>query len=345
MKSRDQSAPTIKDIARACGVSEATVSYVINGKRVLRDETRERVRKTMREMKYHPSAVARGLSSKRMYTLGISLGAVDAVDFMSHPYASGILQGVVIESQRQGFNIALFTETWKGAAISAPKLRDGRTDGVLVVSPRLESDILESLFALNVPTVAISAETTVAVPTVDVDNYLGSRLAAQHLIELGHTRIAYLTGNDYLASYRPRLQGFLDAMKDAGIEPRPEYVLKSDFSGTMMNAQTVELLSLPEPPTAICAGNDIMGVGVIETAKAMGVDVPGRLSVVGFDDIPACQLVMPNLTTVHQPFKNIGIRATRLLVERVQQGEPEKPAAALIAPELVVRDSSTAPVG
>ncbi|HEY3331044.1 MAG TPA: LacI family DNA-binding transcriptional regulator [Capsulimonadaceae bacterium] len=344
MRTLGNKPPTIKDIAAACGVSEATVSYVINGKRVLRDDTRLRVQTAIREMRYHPSAVARGLSSKRLHTLGVSLGAIDAVEFLSHTYVSAILQGVVTQAQSNGLNITLFTEPWMGSSISAPRLRDGRTDGVLVIGPRLESDILDSLHGLGVPTVAVSAEGPSAVPMVDVDNYAGARMATEHLIKLGHRRIAYLTGNDYLASYKPRLQGYLDAMKHAAIPVRDEFVLQSDFSGTLMTGQTIQLLGLTEPPTAIFAGNDIMGIGVIEAAKSIGVDVPGQLSVVGFDDIGACVNVTPNLTTIRQPFHEIGMEATKLLIEMIKTGVHEDAAKpVLLAPTLVMRQSTAGP--
>ncbi len=343
MKTKEpRTTPTIKDIARVCGVSEATVSYVINGKRVLRDDTRERVRKVMREMRYHPSAVARGLSSKRLFTLGVSLGAVEAVEVLFHPYVSRIMQGVLTQAQREGFNITLFTEPWHDANISAPRFRDGRNDGVLVITPRVGSDILESLMGLGVPAVAVSAEAPETMPMVDVDNYAGARMATSHLLSLGHRRIAYLTGNADLASYVPRLAGYHDAMKEAGVEVRPEFLLLSDFSGTLMVDQTRYLLGLPDRPTAIFAGNDIMGVGVIETARSLGVSVPHQLSVIGYDDSGLCNTVSPNLTTVRQPFFEIGIESTRLLIERVQDGVRDEPISPiLIAPSLVVRESTS----
>ncbi len=120
IQQRENGVPTIKDIAHACGVSEATVSYVINGKRVLKADTRERVISVMREMNYHPSAVARGLSGKKAHTLGVLFPVIESVAFVTNPYATGLLQGVFWQAQREGFNVTLFTSMWENAQSSAP---------------------------------------------------------------------------------------------------------------------------------------------------------------------------------------------------------------------------------
>lgn len=205
---RENGVPTIKDIARVCGVSEATVSYVINGKRVLKADTRERVFQVMREMNYHPSAVARGLSGKKAHTLGVLFPVIESTGFVTNPYATGLLQGVFLQAQREGFNVTLFTSNWENAQVSAPPLRDGRTNGVLVIAPPLGSDILSRLASLHVPVVGISAPKHAGVAVVDVDDEAGVQLATQHLIELGHRCIAYLTGNTTPRLMRRAMPGF-----------------------------------------------------------------------------------------------------------------------------------------
>ncbi len=335
--------PTIKDIARVCGVSEATVSYVINGKRVLKDDTRVRVLSAMREMNYHPSAMARGLSGKKAHTLGVLFPVIESIGFVTNPYATGLLQGVFWAAQREGFNVTLFTSRWENAQVSAPPLRDGRTDGVLVVAPPLGSDILSGLASLNVPVVGISAAKHAGVAVVDVDDEAGLQIATQHLIELGHRRIAYLTGNDDTASYAPRYGGFCTAMATAKLEVESRWVRTSDFNGSMAFEQTCELLRHSPRPSAIIAGNDSIAMGVLEAARSMGVCVPRELSVIGFDDVPAAILLSPALTTVHQPLIEIGEKATALLVERMRDhfsaiGEEVH----LLPPQLIVRDSTAA---
>ena len=335
--------PTIKDIAQVCGVSEATVSYVINGKRVLRADTRERVTRVMREMNYHPSAVARGLSSKRVHTLGILFGAVDSIEFSTNSYVNGLLQGIMLHAQNTGFDITFFTAKWQNAGVSAPPLRDGRTDGVLAIAPLLNSDMLEGLSSLGIPHVSISASADTNAVNVDVDNYAGSRLAAQHLIELGHRRIAYLMGNDDLASFTPRRAGFVDALQEAGIALNPQWIQMSHFDGSRAFEQTRALLQETERPSAICCGNDHIALGVLEAARSLDIDVPQQLSVIGFDDVPAAMFSTPQLTTIRQPLREIGIRATQMLIEQLS-GEQKENAARqmLFAPELIVRQSTAA---
>lgn len=335
--------PTIKDVARACGVSVATVSYVINGTRVLKPDTRERVLKAMEEMNYHPNAVARGLSSKKVHTLGVHCGVIHSHEFFANPYASGILQGVLKRAAQEGFDVTLFSRRWENAVISLPSLSDGRTDGILVIAPSLDSDILLSLSSGPMPLVAISATPHARIPTVDVDNYQGMRIVIRHLVELGHRHIAAILGDDDLASFEPRRQGIHDALAEAAIEPRPDWIMTSRFSGEWAFEQTSALLRASEPPTAICAGNDTIALAIIDAARCAGVSVPQQLSVVGFDDSPSATLVSPNLTTVRQPLREIGNCATGLLIDRMRGhrvADDERPH--LLSPELIVRGSTSA---
>ncbi|RYX86815.1 LacI family transcriptional regulator [bacterium] len=335
--------PTIKDVARVCGVSVATVSYVINGTRVLKQDTRERVLKAMEEMNYHPNAVARGLSSKRVHTLGVHCGVVHSHEFFANPYASGILQGVLKRAAEEGFDVTLFSRRWENAALSAPPLSDGRTDGILVIAPSLQSDILSSLSASQMPLVAISAASQPHLPIVDVDNYEGMKMAVRHLIELGHTRIAAILGNDDLSSFVPRRQGVCDALTEADLQVRPDWIMASRFSGEWAFEQTSALLQSSEPPTAICAGNDTIAVAIIEAARYAGVCVPEQLSVVGFDDSPSATLVTPNLTTVRQPLLEIGNCAAGLLIDRMRGHKvADDERHHLLSPELIVRGSTSA---
>ncbi len=337
---RENLTPTIADIARVCGVSKMTVSYVINGKSVLKPETRERVLRTMKEMNYHPSAVARGLSSKKVHTIGLLLPVFGAAEFVTNPYANGVLQGILWQAEREGYNATIFTSRWENAEVSAPQLRDGRTDGIVVIAPPLYSDIVSGLAALKMPVVAIAAQPQEGASVVDVDNEAGLRLVTQHLLELGHRHIVYLTGNDDLASFQPRRAGFCSAMAAADIEVTPEMIQVSRFDGKLAFEQTSSLLRQPNPPTAIIAGNDTIGIAVIEAARCAGVSVPRQLSVVGFDDLPAATLVSPNLTTVHQPLTEIGEKAISLLVERTNRPFDSNGDMHLLQPQLVVRGSS-----
>lgn len=336
--------PTIKDIARACDVSTATVSYVINGKNTLLPETRERVLRTMREMNYHPSAVARGLAKKRMNTLGILFDNIGSEIAIWHPYTSGILQGVLAASAQAGYNVTIFTELWQSAELSLPKLRDQRTDGIIIVAPPTDTDILPSLRSAGSRVVTISSESdSFGMPAVDVDNALGIVLAVQHLRGLGHKRIAFLGGEPNMYSAKIRLEAFRDALQASGEEVLPEYLATASYQNTeVAECQARHLLTLPAPPTAIVAGNDQIAMAALDVARDLGISVPRQLSIVGFDDIPDAARLQPPLTTVRQPLTEIGAAATQILL-RLLSGEAVPSDTLLITPTLTVRGTTAPP--
>ena len=337
--------PTIKDIARACDVSTATVSYVINGKNTLLPETRERVLRTMREMNYHPSAVARGLAKKRMNTLGILFDNIGSEIAIWHPYTSGILQGVLAESARAGYNVTIFTELWQSAERSLPKLRDQRTDGIIIVAPPADTDILPSLRSAVSQIVTISsASAPFGMPSVDVDNAFGITLAVRHLRELGHTRLAFLSGEPNMYSAVVRLAAFRDAVLASGVCVLPEHIVTASYENAQISyVQARHLLSLPNPPTAMAAGNDQIAMAILDAARDLGISVPSQLSVTGFDDIPDAARLQPPLTTIRQPLTEIGVAATQTLL-RLLSGEPVPTEPLLIAPTLIVRASTAPPL-
>ena len=336
--------PTIKDIARACNVSTATVSYVINGKNTLLPETRERVLRKMREMNYHPSAVARGLTNKRMNTLGVLFDNVGSEIAIWHPYTSGILQGIVAASAEAGYNVTLFTELWQNAEKSLPKLRDQRADGLLIVAPPADTDILPSLQGAGLKVVTVSSESaSFGMPSVDVDNAAGIHLAVQHLRVLGHARIAFLGGERNMFSAAVRLAAFEAALQTAKINVPTEYITAASYQDSeIAGRQTRQLLRLPVPPTAIVAGNDQIAVAAVKAAQSLGVAVPGQLSIIGFDDMPDAALMQPALTTIKQPFAEVGKAATRLLLQMLS-GQAVPAERLLVDPLLVIRETTAPP--
>lgn len=335
---------TITDVAKESGVSIATVSNVLNnGHKPVRAETRQRVLNAARRLNYHPNAMAQGLVRRRMNTLGIFFGVVDSVVVMTNPYASAILQGVLTAASATGYNLTFFTAPWRCAETSAVAFRDRRADGLLVIAPPTDSDILSGLSSLGLTLVTVSAPSEqYGIPSVDVDNSCGVRLAMAHLLGLGHRRIAHLTGNANMASVPPRREMFLATMAEAGAAVPPEYVLSCSYDAVTSYATTRRLLALPTPPTAIFAGNDAIAVTVLEAARDCGLSVPRDLSVIGFDDMPSSSMTRPALTTVRQPLLEIGEQAARLLVTRIEDKSSEL-TPLLLEPTLVVRES-TGPV-
>lgn len=316
---------TIRDVARESGVSVATVSYVLNdGPRPVRRETRDRVLAAMSRLEYHPSALARGMVRRRLHTLGVLFGGLEPA-VVTNPYAAAVLQGIFTAAADLGFNVTLFTQPWRDARLSAAAFRDRRTDGVLVVAPFTDTDMVVGLAALGIPLIVVSspapAHGAPAVPWVDVDNRAGGRLAGEHLLGLGHRRIAYVGGEGGHASVPLRLEGLQDALGAAGVPLPPEYVTCGEYHAEAVEERAERLFALPTPPTAVFVGNDQMGVYLLRWAARRGLRVPGDLSVVGFDDVPLAANAVPPLTTVRQPLALLGERATHRLVKRIEADE------------------------
>lgn len=360
-------AATLADVARATGVSLYTVSTVLNGARSntrVSPATRLKIQEAAKLLRYHPNAMARSLTTRRTNTLGILFPFVrSSTEAYTDDYAVAILQGIVAYATEQGYDILHYTQPWRDDAASIARLRDRRTDGVLVIAPIADSDVLAALSGLDIPVVAISAlsmprpdtsnasDPIDAIDTVDVDNAHGIGLGIDHLIALGHTRIAHLTGEPNAASSMQRHTAWEEALRKNGIDPRPEYCMSGTYDGEMAEQGLRAVLALPEPPTAIIAGNDHIALRILSTAQTMGIRVPEDLSVIGFDNIATAERADPPLTTVCQPVHTIGETAARLLIDRIKQDnssgeivdERLTPINLLLKPRLILRASTASP--
>ena len=335
---------TLTDVAKRAGVSQVAASVVLNGARSnvrVSPETRRRLEELALEMNYHPNAVARGLLRGRMNTLGILFNTVQ-LRAVNNPYSMGIFQGVLDAAAVANYNVSVFTKPANEIENSASFARDGRTDGILVIAPVLHSLAVQALAAQKIPVIAVSARAEdLGVPSVDVDNAYGARLAMEHLLALGHRRIAHLSGPIDQSDAVIRRETYQQALADAGVTPRADYIAATDYVPQRAYTATRELLGLPSPPTAIFAVNDAAAKDAILAARDLGVAVPEQLSIVGFDDAGAAD-TMPPLTTVHHPLELIGEMATRLLLALLD-GEDVPIKTHLIQPKLIVR-GSTGPV-
>lgn len=318
---------------------------VLNGSRSntrVSTKTRQRVLAAAEQLRYHPNALARGLVRRRMETIGVLFAAPITRSIIDNPYAANVLCGIIAAATAAGFNVMHYAQRWRGARESAPRFRDRRSDGVIVLTPPAGSDVVSGLVSLGLPVVVVGTSDQRDAPSVDVDNTLGARLAVEHLLGLGHTRIAHLMGDAYFEHVGIRRGGYRAAMEAAGIQVRPEYVVPGVYEAEQTRASVRRLLALPEPPTALFAGNDMLAMWAIEQARECGVRVPEELSVVGFDDVSLASQVTPPLTTVRQPLREMGELAVRCLLERIE-GEAARGGVRVVPPELVVR-GSTAPL-
>jgi LacI family transcriptional regulator len=337
--------PTLRDVASRAGVSVASVSAVLNngntGTRVS-EQTRQRILTAASALRYHPNANAQGLRRRRAQCISVLFDYAQAeIPPITSPYAGAFLEGVLRVGQEQGYNLLLYSQTWESAEASAPLFRSQQTDGVIVAAPVRGSDTLKGLHSLEIPLVAASSPSGIAgVPWVDVDNAQGARLAAEHLLNLGHTRIAHLSSRPDNANAIVRRIAFWDALALQGILPHPDYEVVGTFHNERLVEETRRLLALPAPPTAIFAWNDLAARAVLEGARRAGVRVPEQLSVIGFDDLPDGADAPVPLTTIRQPVRELGRAAARLLIATL---DGEMPENVTLPVSLVVRGSTGPP--
>ncbi len=332
---------TIYDVARAAGVTAATVSVALSGRGVVNRTTRERIFRCAQELGYRPNLVARSLSMRRTHTIGL------VVYDITNPFYAEVAHAVEQTAQRAGYRV-IFANTTGDVALGAQLLEDlaaRQVDGIIAMPGGLSANAVQALAATGMPIVPCLWDEEMNVdltPTVGVDFAAGGRLVADHLLDLGHGRIATVViGAPDEPRVRARAATFRDrlAARDCPID----MALWRWAHGTLDDgyAAAHDLLALPQPPTAIYATNDLMALGVLAAARERGVRVPHNLSVVGFDDIQLARYVTPPLTTVRVEKSTLMATATDVLL-RIIGGE-EMTSMPPFVPSLVIRES-TAPL-
>ncbi len=335
----DRSKVTIGEIARLAGVSKTTVSRVLNEKPDVDPRTRQRILDLIDEYSFQPNAFAKAISLQKSSHIGLIIPH-NAQYVFSNPFYTEVMRGVSTEVDQSGYFLVLcYTHETNYLDI----YRQKRVDGFVLLSPgSYHSAIIDSLNREKVPfisTAKISSEE--AMTYVDVDNYYGATLAMEHLVQLGHQRIAYI-GKPTLQSSQDRLRGYQHVMEKHALALRDDWMLITDTSSVEGGYQyTQKLLSNHDIPTAIFLANDVMAIGAIHAIQESGRSVPDDISVVGFDDIPLARYQNPALTTIRQPTFEKGILAARSLINTLETGLP--PKSTTLDVELVVRQSTTAP--
>jgi LacI family transcriptional regulator len=328
---------TLAVIAAEAGVSLPTVSKVVNGRPDVAPATRTRVERLLDEHGYY----RRGLRRHRRS------GLVDIIfNGLDSPWAVEILRGVEEWGAIHSTGIAVSSVRHGNArpASWTSALASHDTDGVILVTSQLTDSQLDQLRGTGIPLVVIDPANPppADVPSVGATNWAGGLAATEHLLELGHERIAAIAGPaDYLCS-RARLDGYRSALDRAGIEFDPGLVRTGTFHHEGGFACGGELLDLPVPPTAIFAGSDQQAFGVYEAARQRGLQIPRDLSVVGFDELPVARWASPPLTTIRQPLAEMGRLAAQMLGDLVEGGTLQSSRVEL-STELIVRESTAAP--
>ena len=328
---------TIREIADLAGVSVATVSRVMNGRDDVSRETRELVQWIVRERGYTANRTARGLSAGRTGLIGATVPLV-------HPaYFSFILSGAAEALYERDMWLVLCpTQHEHAREVSLlERMMHGTTDGGVLILPQESADELEHLLEHGYSFVVVDPLLPLneRIPAVSAAHSAGADLAVKHLLSLGHRRIAAITGPRGWIATEERLRGFHAALAAAGILAAPELVVEANFEIEPGLRAARRLLDLHEPPTAIFAFNDNLAIGVLQAAAERGVRVPEELSVVGFDDVEAAEIVTPTLTTIRQPLAEMGRMAVSLL-ERLIEGQRIEALHVELRTQLVVRQSS-----
>jgi LacI family transcriptional regulator len=302
---------TIQDIARLAGVSKATVSRVINQKPDVDVVTRERIMRIMDEYDFVPNAAASGLAGGHTHLLGV------LVPSLTWPLMPQIMLGIGEFVEQSTYEVVLYSMSQQqDYPVVLDQIVNSRlVAALLAIFPGKAKDHLLRLHEQGFPLVMLDDQNPPSpLPSVGTDHRAGAREAVRHLIELGHRDIAHISGPLSYKVSRDRQVGYLEALHRASIDVPPDFILEGDFKPPSGVVCGHRLLGARRRPTAIFAGNDEMAYGVMQAADDLGLRIPDDVALVGFDDIASSAQMRPPLTTVHQPFYEMGQRSVSLLV-------------------------------
>jgi LacI family transcriptional regulator len=332
--------PTLEEVAKQAGVSRSTVSRVINDQPNVRPETRERVWQAIRKSGYRPHAVARSLVTNRTQIIGMLIPETVTTLF-ADPFFPLLLRGATEACNAHHYQLmlSLFTSRSADQDMYQRVLGNGYLDGAIVASAAADDPLIPSLLHDRIRLVSVGRYTDQRVPYVDVDNVGGARMAVEHLIRLGHRRIAIITGRLDMTHAQDRLSGYKDALQAHHIPLDEGLVAEGDYSENSGMAAMRQLLDAA--PTAVFVSSDSMAIGALKALHEVGLSVPQQIALVGFDNIPLAAAMQPPLTTIRQPIERLGALAVDLLISMLE-GPPDASAAVqriVLPTELVIRQS------
>lgn len=326
---------TLAMVAERAGVSPSTVSRILNGTAVVSDEKRAAVDQAIAKLGFVPNPVARGLAGGRTLSIGVVSQAIDS------PFYGAALRGIEVELGTAGYSPLFMSGHWRAdeEARCIDVLRSRRVDGLIVLTGRLADSALRSL-ARSLPVVVTGRSLKASnLLSMDFDNREGARQATQHLIDLGHRRIAFISGDPEHPDAVDRQQGYRSAIEAAGLRFDPALLAPGNFSEHSGLLAVERLLDSRTRFSAIFAANDQMAFGASLGLYRRGLRVPDDVSMVGFDDVAGSLYMVPPLTTVHNPIQEIGELAARAMLSLLAG---ERPAVEVPAPRLIVRESTRA---
>jgi len=328
---------TISEIAKIANVSKTTVSRVLNNKPDVNPETRKKIMSIIAEHDFQPNSFAKAISLNKSNNIGLII-PYSAEYIFSNPFYVEVLRGVSTEVDKSGYYLLLcYPHDLNYMQIYKQK----RADGFIIMSPGdLHRNILNELIEAEVPFVSTAK---LQLPNrimhhVDVDNKKGGILALNHLVELGHRKIAFV-GKAKLTSSLDRLSGYKTVLSENNIEINDDYIHVAESSSLESGYEiTRKLLNLDQRPTAAFYSSDIMAIGATKAAAEIGINIPDDFAIVGFNDIPMSSVLSPTLSTIHQPAFEKGVEATKMLILLLETGQA--PMYKELDLELIIRESS-----
>ncbi|MDJ0666257.1 MAG: LacI family DNA-binding transcriptional regulator [Desulfobacterales bacterium] len=327
---------TIRDVAKAAGVSHMTVSRVLNNNPRVRANTREKVQKAITEMGYEPNAMARAFVTKKSQLIGL------VVSDISNPFYAEISRGIEDKAFDLGYSVIFCSSdenTHRTEACVKNLLRTG-VDGMIFTSVHLKEPAAEKLIADGFPVVLVNRK--LRNPNchyVTCNNFQGSYDATEHLINLGYKKIGIISGYSHLSTGLDRLKGYKKALEDHGIPQRPEYIIETSFSADGGFEAAKELLVLKDRPEAIMGGNDYIALGVMDAAEALGLSIPEDFALTGFDNTDFAARSRTKLTTVSQKIYEMGSIAVQIIVDTIDRKNLDYAHKVVLNPNLIIRES------
>jgi len=331
---------TAQDVANLAGVSRTTVSFVLNqvaGMRIS-DETRQRVFEAARQLNYHPDATARRMVRGRTSIIGFVVRQTPDQVFADW-FLPRVLHGLSTAAAAQGYHVLIEPMPPDNQDGYLNLIRERHVDGILLSGPRFDDEDLLRTHAKDSPVVLMGQLPNSDLPFVDVDNVSGAARVTQHLIELGHQRIAFISNAPlaYTASAQ-RLNGYQQALATASLPFDETLIGYGDFSPASGEAAMTEILHAPDRPSAVFAASDTVALGALKAIREAGLQVPRDIALVGFDDAPLSEFIEPPLTTMRLPAFGLGWGAADMLIRLINQEVVRQPSV-LLETELVVRKS------
>ncbi len=329
---------SIKDIARAANVSHSTVSRALRNSPLVNLETAERIRKIARESDFRVSAIGRSLATGRTNTIGV------VVTSIADPFIAEVVSGAEDAAIAQGYSVMLANSNANPdrELKVVHSFEERRVDGILVLDSRVGSVYIPMLAKMKVPIVLINSQHPgIFVNSIAIDNVTASQMATRYLVHLGHKRIGYLGKHGGYLSDVERSTGYRQALEAAGLPYLTELIAHGDGKPEGGKNAMEQLLSLKEIPTAIFCYNDLTAVGALRSIRQRGLEVPGDVSIVGFDDLAIASYTQPSLTTIRQPMQQMGRAATEMLLNLLTEAIPN--SRRKVQGELIVRESAAPP--